>query len=506
MEKIIETKVCKKCWAKFYITDKDLEFYNKVSPIFDWKKYTISTPTLCPGCRQQRRLAFRNERELYKRKCSSSWKDIISIYSPEKPYKVYDQDIWWSDIYNPLDYWKSFDFSKSFFNQFQELLNTVPLPNIQNSKSENCEYTNYSRSNKDCYLCVWSWESQDCYYSYRVVHCKSVVDSYDLYSCENCYECSSSKDLYHCLYSHNCHNCSYCFGCIDLYDKKYCIFNKQYTQDERENNIKNIQKEEIKGNLNKLVKNATKSILINTQNCRWNYLINCKDCFDSYILKWCEWCIYSKIWEHDKDCKDSNFFDNNELQYDSTNLQSNYKCAFGNLVRYTKNSYYLMTSFNSKNCFGCIWLKGNEYCILNKKYTKEEYNKLVPKIIEHMQNTWEWGEFFPIWLSPFAYNETVSGEWYPLEKDEIASFWYKRKDRDDKNYSWPIYKPLNTEEYSKIENQQEILNSILKCEITGKPYRIIKQELNFYIRMWIEIPTSHPDIRHIRRIKRSWIL
>jgi hypothetical protein len=33
-EKIIETKTCKHCEARFEITDKDLEFYEKVSPIF----------------------------------------------------------------------------------------------------------------------------------------------------------------------------------------------------------------------------------------------------------------------------------------------------------------------------------------------------------------------------------------------------------------------------------------------------------------------------------------
>jgi hypothetical protein len=39
-EKIIETKICKICSAKFDITDKDLEFYDKISPVFP------SSPTL----------------------------------------------------------------------------------------------------------------------------------------------------------------------------------------------------------------------------------------------------------------------------------------------------------------------------------------------------------------------------------------------------------------------------------------------------------------------------
>ena len=59
-------KSCKQCNISFEITNEDLEFYNKISPVFDWKKYEIPTPTLCPDCRQQRRFAIRNDRKLYK--------------------------------------------------------------------------------------------------------------------------------------------------------------------------------------------------------------------------------------------------------------------------------------------------------------------------------------------------------------------------------------------------------------------------------------------------------
>jgi hypothetical protein len=55
----------------------------------------------------------------------------------------------------------------------------------------------------------------------------------------------------------------------------------------------------------------------------------------------------------------------------------------------------------SSNLFGCIGLRGKEYCILNKQYTKEEYETLVPKIIEKMKADGEWGEFFHQRISPF---------------------------------------------------------------------------------------------------------
>ena len=46
--------------------------------------------------------------------------------------------------------------------------------------------------------------------------------------------------------------------------------------------------------------------------------------------------------------------------------------------------YYSIECFSSENIFGCVSLRKKQYCILNKQYTKEEYEALVPKIIEHM--------------------------------------------------------------------------------------------------------------------------
>ena len=89
-EKILEWKKCPSCDQEFAITDKDLEFYAKISPVFNGKKYTIPVPTLCPDCRQQNRLTRRNERKLYQRKCDLTGSSVISIYSADLGYKVYD--------------------------------------------------------------------------------------------------------------------------------------------------------------------------------------------------------------------------------------------------------------------------------------------------------------------------------------------------------------------------------------------------------------------------------
>ena len=62
-----------------------------------------------------------------------------------------------------------------------------------------------------------------------------------------------------------------------------------------------------------------------------------------------------------------------------------------------------------------------------EKKTKEEYEELVPKIIEKMKVDGEWGQFFPPSISHFGYNETVANDYYPLSKTaalERGWTWY----------------------------------------------------------------------------------
>ncbi len=63
-EKIVETKRCRLSGREFFLTDKDLEFYDKISPVFAGKKYALPSPTLCPTERTRRRLTWRNDRGL----------------------------------------------------------------------------------------------------------------------------------------------------------------------------------------------------------------------------------------------------------------------------------------------------------------------------------------------------------------------------------------------------------------------------------------------------------
>lgn len=57
---------------------------------------------------------------------------------------------------------------------------------------------------------------------------------------EHLYCCSWVTRCSYLFYSYHMESCSYCLGCIGLKNKSYCIFNKQYTKEERYDKIDEI--------------------------------------------------------------------------------------------------------------------------------------------------------------------------------------------------------------------------------------------------------------------------
>ena len=200
----------------------------------------------------------------------------------------------------------------------------------------------------------------------------------------------------------------------------------------------------------------------------------------------------------DRDCRDANYCDNCELQYNSANLEKNYQTVFSSLLWYTKECAYTANSFNSHHLFGCSGMKKHAYCILNKQYSEEEYEELAERIVAHMRSTGEWGQYFPPSLSPFGYNETVAYESAPLSREEVQKRGWKWFDDSEvrENYLGPKYViPVRIEDV-----QGDICSQILSCEATENPYRIIPQELEFYREMQLPIPRKCPTQRHKERM------
>jgi len=287
---IIEWKICAVSWVEFPIYQSDLDFYTKISPSFAGEKLQIPTPKLCPEERQRRRLSFRNERKLYKRRCDATWEQIISIYSPDKLYKIYNQQYRWSDARDAIDYGFEFDFSKTFRENFDALNMKTPKVNLINDNvSENSSYVNQTTNMNNSYLCYDADYCNNCLYSNIIKQSSNCADCTNVYSCKECYSCIDCTNSYHltnCEECDNssflewcvaCSNCQYCINSSNLVGKKYYINNKAVTQDAYEEYLVIYQKSYC--TQNKISRNQ---YLVNTSNSIGNNLRECDGCIFSH--------------------------------------------------------------------------------------------------------------------------------------------------------------------------------------------------------------------------------
>ncbi|MBT3704641.1 hypothetical protein HOG17_02560 [Candidatus Peregrinibacteria bacterium] len=397
------TKTCPLTNKQFTIDPEDLAFY---------KKQGVPPPTLCPDERQRRRLMFRNERNLYPRKDSMTGETIISRWTDDTPFPVYDSKNWWSDKFDGLEYGQDFDFNRPFFEQFEKLRNRVPRIALYNFDSVNSEYTNHSGYNKNCYMCFNIGKLEDCYYvtNYSIDNkdccdCYAIERSQLLYECFMCDNCYSSKHLVNCNgcrdsnFLFDCRNCQNCFMCWNLRSKKYCIHNEQKSKEEYETYMANLDlsshqqfsqlAKEFKDNIKHKATHKA-AFITKSENCTGDYITNSKNAHMSYYVIDCEDVKYCYDIYGAKDCYDSyepawkveRLYEThacNETQF----MIGCDTCIRSAFLNYCDNCH------NSKHLTGCISLKKNEYCILNKQYTRKEYEELLPRIKEHMIRTGE---------------------------------------------------------------------------------------------------------------------
>lgn len=526
---IPETRRCENCRQDFHITDEDCVFYEKMR---------VPAPGWCPDCRLVRRMVWRNERALYKRPCDMCKAKKIMMFPRESPYAVYCVECWWSDKWDASSFGRDYDFSCPFFAQFKELYLEVPRPGVIQQTNVRSEYTNRTSMNKDCYLIYGSNKNENCMYGTQVNDSRESLDCFDLQESELCYECVDcfkcyrlqySKECMSCADSYfllDCRNCQNCFGCTNLRNKNYCIFNEQFTKEEYEKTLASwnlgsfMMRQSFVAKYKDLALAALYPYMVARQhtNATGNWLENVRDVKNAYGCRSVEngQNLFAVI--EAKDVMDYTYWGRNcELVYDtiSVGMQcSNIKFC-NELWNGVAGAEYSMNCPSSSNIFGCVGLRKKEYSILNKQYSAGEFKELVEKIklqmnshiyTDHAGRKYPYGEFFPPELSPFAYNETIAQEYFPLSEEEATSKGFVFKKPEQKNYAVTLSGLRIPDDLKSVD--ENILKETIQCEHKGAcndqcatAFRITPPELEFYKKLNIPLPHLCPNCRHFARLR-----
>lgn len=520
-----ETRSCQNCKKSFTIEPEDFNYYEKIK---------VPPPTWCPECRMIRRFSSANSWSLFYRNCDKCGKRTLSMYPPEQKITVYCQPCWWADDWDGSEYAMDYDPNKNFFLQLRELVEKTPHSALETEylTLKNCDYANSMGHCKNCTLTIWADYCESVYYSSILNTLKWSADCIRGWKSELCYESISfirgyrvlfSEECDDCVdvsFSRNCYGCTNCVGCVNLRGAKNCIFNVQYSKEEYEEKIKEMKLDTWRG-IQEVNKKAQAFWLANPHreyhghsfnlNVTGEYVYTSKNSKECYILNGaenCKWCQLITV-DGSRDCVDYSGWGNvAELVYESatcgagvSNIKFSTYC-FSDCV----NLEYCLWALTGKNNFGCVNLKRKNYSILNKQYSKEEYEKLRTRIIDDLQKNplvdtlgrvWSYGEFAAPVFNRFSYNYSNAGKFFPKTKEEAL--------RD--GYSWDDTEPVSYEITLKAESiperiqdtRETILDEVIECISCSRGYKILKGELDILKKLNLPIPHECPKCREKRR-------
>ena len=307
------------------------------------------------------------------------------------------------------------------------------------------------------------------------------------------------------MYSVKLQNCHHCFGCSNLVNKSYCVYNQQKTKEEYTDFLKSldlwshiVRQELAKKFSQEVVPGAyfAATSSINSSGCIGDGFVNSNNCFLWFDMKVTEDCRYTHDTTTPNDtCFDAVYVVKWSRTYNTfSSVSTNAYCS--RFVWECSDVYYCDSCMNSQHLFACVWLQNKSYCVLNKQYSKDDYFAMVQQIVERMVADGSWWRFPE--MSCYGYNESVAAEFFPLKKEEAVKRGFTWQDKE-----YPVNLPegaatVPTSDLpDHIDDIDEgISKKALICWETHKPFRVVAMELAFYRRNKIPLPRVHHDVRY----------
>ncbi len=294
--------------------------------------------------------------------------------------------------------------SQTFFSELQKIISTLPKRPIYSPNSEDCDFADRVIFGKNLKYC---FDSQHCVDSMYIADSYSAVDCIDgdyLFESQSCYECVGTYKTFNCAYQEQCEQtqdclygyklfgCHDCFGCVQLKNKSFCIFNRQLSEEDYRKKVEQLKKlpaEKILAMVEEL-KNRLPRIPIyegdNENTPFGNYIWFDKNCYMLFDGSWDENCAYLYDSFHNKNCLDMTYSgENMELSYESIDSEQSFNCNYIFRSSNSQDSSYIINCVDVKDCLGCVNLAHKQYCILNRQYSKEDYERLAPQILEQLK-------------------------------------------------------------------------------------------------------------------------
>ncbi|MDD2870799.1 MAG: hypothetical protein PHS49_02315 [Candidatus Gracilibacteria bacterium] len=413
-----------------------------------------------------------------------------------------------------------YDYSKDFFSNYKKLFLSIDHECLfQAGLNDNTKFADTAVNVKNVYLSnTVTIGSENVYYSVLVrINSKNIFNS--LFVVDNSeivyfskginksfkiFYSSFIKNSSDIWFSTNLTGCSNCLFCDNLENVSYYIKNKKYEKEEYFKTKEILLSDKSKfleyyNNLN------NKGINHNSTNVIGNNIIESDNIENGYFVfntKNSKNLMYTGSTTGGENWYDFAFGGEGNLDIYGV-CSSGFGCSKVYLSRFissgSTNIYY---SSNIESCsylFGCIGLKNKSYCIFNKQFEKEEWEKEVCKIFAQMDSDGILGDFFPGDLNPSYFNDTVAGLLGEFSREDVLNKGYLWRDEEIKVDIPEGVEVITTKDLNNYQGfdsngnwqiNPEILKKVIKDE-KGNIYRIVQMEYDFLMKHGLPLPEIH---------------
>jgi hypothetical protein len=240
------------------------------------------------------------------------------------------------------------------------------------------------------------------------------------------------------------------------------------------------------------------------ENSTGNYLDECKNCENCFFtttgMEDAVNCWRSG--DRNKDCLDTvSAFGESELIFYSSLPQDHcydIDCCY-NVVQ-CKFMEYCAHCFQCQHCFGCCGLVGKKYHIFNRPYEPEEYERRKAEIVAAMKKTGEYGKFFPNYFAANSYEESLSGFYWPLTKEQGEKLGFRMRQSEEQ-------REAAAQDASQVPDRSDqadesVTQSPYWDPVAKRPFQILKEDIAFAQDLKVPLPSTY----YMRRLQENFRL
>jgi len=445
-------------------------------------------------------------------------KPIVSVVHPASGVKVLPDNEWFQKDFS--EYGREVELKRAFFEQFYDLVRTVPVPAYYNYVAPENSIAFISLGDQDSYFVI-ACKSKRTFYgsnafdvedTAEVMFSKNVQNSYNVIRSEKIYNCLFVREAYECTDSSflfDCRNCEHCFGATNKRHAKYLWFNEQLSKEEWEKRRAQVDlssssvRIEYEKKFADLVNASVwpENFNLNTDKNAGEYVTDASDIVHGYNV-----CPGSQSVHYVNHATPVASRDS----YICAGIYGSSDCYYGlgfgmcSNVKYSLcvntngiDLEYCNSCYDCEHCFACVGLRRKKFCLFNKQYSEEEYWRLVDELKCAMLERGEYGEFPLMNFSSQYWKNSGSVQLYGATEEECRKMGARIFEPGEAGAEGP---DANAEliDMSTINDRvstEELVGRVFFDSVAKRRFSYLKQELELYEKLRLAPPRLHPTRR-----------